>query len=86
MRGGHVPHERGSDASVGERRPRGAADHCAATAEFGPRTIADAPPGTILIWDSLCGMLNADAIRKVQIKDILDHGWVLGTAIYVIKE
>ena len=36
--------------------------------------IADAPPGAILIWDSLYGMLNADATRKVQIKDILDRG------------
>jgi len=53
------------------------------SSDFSPRTIADAPPGTILIWDSLYGMLNADATRKVQIKDILDRGWVLAA---VLKE
>jgi hypothetical protein len=51
--------------------------------EWKPETVMAGPAGTVLVWDPMYGMFNADAGRKVEVKDVLDAGWVL---VKVLKE
>jgi len=53
------------------------------SAEWNPQTVLAAPAGTILVWDPLYAMLNADATRKVEINEVFESGWVL---VRVLKE
>jgi hypothetical protein len=47
------------------------------TREWSKKTIADAPHGTILIWDPIYGVFNSDAKRSVSEEAIENAGWVL---------
>ena len=40
------------------------------------RTIAAVPPGTLLVWDRIDGLYNADASRSVSLDDVRRAGWV----------
>ena len=44
--------------------------------EWKKETAAAAPPGTILIWDPIYAMHNADANRVVTIAEIQRAGWI----------
>jgi hypothetical protein len=44
--------------------------------EWGKTTVDDAPPGTVLIWDSVYALSNADAQRVVDIDEIRAAGWI----------
>ncbi len=39
-------------------------------------TIDRAPPGTLLIWDRVDSLFNADASRSIPLAEIRSHGWV----------
>jgi hypothetical protein len=38
--------------------------------------LAKTPPGTLLIWDRIYGVYNADTARSIHDTDILAAGWV----------
>jgi hypothetical protein len=41
------------------------------------KTVVDAaPPGTILVWDGVYGVYNADTLRSVKLDEILAAGWI----------
>ncbi|MGE5609440.1 MAG: hypothetical protein ACM359_09310, partial [Bacillota bacterium] len=40
-------------------------------------TIQSAPPGTVMVWDPMYAIFNADSSRTIDIPDILAKGWVL---------
>lgn len=42
---------------------------------WGPKEIARRPPGTILIWDPVYGLYNADATLSVTTRQIEEAGW-----------
>jgi hypothetical protein len=43
--------------------------------EWTCKTIDAVPPGTILVWDSVYGVYNADTNRSVKLDEILRAGW-----------
>jgi hypothetical protein len=45
------------------------------TAYRDKRTIASAPPGILLIWDSTYGLYNSDSEMSIGVKDLLKAGW-----------
>jgi hypothetical protein len=47
------------------------------TREWTQQTVADAPRGTLLVWDPIYGVYNADAKRSVDRDLIENSGWVL---------
>lgn len=53
------------------------------SAEWRPQTVMAAPAGTLLIWDDVYSMFNADSTRKIEVKEIIEAGWVL---VRVLKE
>jgi hypothetical protein len=44
---------------------------------FGLRSVAQAPPGTLMIWDEVYGPYNSDADLVVRLADIVAAGWVV---------
>jgi hypothetical protein len=46
--------------------------------EWKQSTVAAPPPGTLLIWDSIYGVFNADQNRSVSLVDIKSAGWLPG--------
>jgi hypothetical protein len=46
------------------------------SAEWTKKTVDNPPPGTILIWDSVYGVYNADTGRSVPLKEIINAGWI----------
>jgi hypothetical protein len=44
--------------------------------EWTKSVIDAAPPGTILIWDSVYGVFNADTTRSVTLSEITAAGWI----------
>ena len=50
-------------------------DHRSAR-EWTRKTVDAAPPGTLLVWDSVYGVFNSDTGRSVTLKEITDAGWV----------
>jgi hypothetical protein len=46
--------------------------------EWKQSTDAAPPPGTLLIWDSIYGVFNADQNRSVSLVDIKSAGWLPG--------
>ena len=50
-------------------------DHRSAR-EWTKKTVDTAPPGTILVWDSVYGVYNSDTGRSVTLKEIGDAGWI----------
>jgi len=46
------------------------------TREWKKNIVADAPPGTLLIWDPIYGVFNSDTARSITEKEIRDAGWV----------
>jgi hypothetical protein len=40
--------------------------------------IASAPAGTLLVWDAIYGVFNADQTRSVSVEDIRRAGWLPG--------
>ncbi|HEX2971607.1 MAG TPA: hypothetical protein VHP11_04710 [Tepidisphaeraceae bacterium] len=51
------------------------------TVEWNLETILSAPAGTVLVWDPMYGVFNADSSRTVGIPDILSKGWVLAKTL-----
>jgi hypothetical protein len=43
---------------------------------WSPENIDKAPPGTILIWDSIFGLKNADARLSIPLEKIRAAGWI----------
>jgi hypothetical protein len=50
-------------------------DHSAAR-EWTKKTVDSAPPGTILVWDSVYGVYNSDTGRSVKLDEITRAGWI----------
>jgi hypothetical protein len=46
--------------------------------EWNQTTVAAAPPGTLLVWDSIYGVYNSDQKRSVTLDQIKAAGWVPG--------
>ncbi|MEZ0264475.1 MAG: hypothetical protein ACAI43_07100, partial [Phycisphaerae bacterium] len=48
-----------------------------------PANVKACPPGTILFWDSVFGMSNADASLVMSREVVEKHGWVyVGNVVY----
>jgi hypothetical protein len=45
--------------------------------EWNATTIAHPQPGTLLVWDSMYGISNADARRSIDKQKLLDTGWII---------
>jgi len=44
--------------------------------EWKESTLAQKPPGTLMVWDPIYGVFNSDVARSITLGEIEEAGWV----------